>query len=73
VILLQIDLASNDELETICKGFYEIKNTSIFTWFSIPDVGHHRWLHGLIRHLFFNNKANYLIRTIRRIPNFLQL
>jgi hypothetical protein len=30
VILLQVDPASGDELETICEGCYEIENTSIF-------------------------------------------
>jgi hypothetical protein len=49
VILLQVDPASSDELETICEGCYEIENTSIFTWFSIPNVGHYRWLHDPIR------------------------
>ncbi len=42
VILLQINLASSDEPETVCEGFYEIEDTSIFAWFSIPDVGYFR-------------------------------
>jgi len=49
VILLQVDPTSIDELETIYEGCYEIKNTFIFAWSSIPDVGHYRWLHGSIR------------------------
>jgi len=49
VILLQIDLASSDEPETICEGCYETEDTSIFTWSSIPGVGHYRWLRNLIR------------------------
>jgi hypothetical protein len=57
VILLQVDLASGDEPETVCEGCYKIENTSIFTWFSIPNVGHYRWLHGLIRQLLPNSKA----------------
>ncbi len=50
VILLQVNPASGDELETVydCEGCYETKNTSIFAWFSIPNVGHYHWLHGLI-------------------------
>jgi hypothetical protein len=40
MILLQVDPASSDELETICKGFYEIENTSIFAGSSIPNVKH---------------------------------
>jgi len=31
VILLQVDPASSDELETVCEGCYEIEDTSIFT------------------------------------------
>jgi hypothetical protein len=31
VILLQVDLASGDELETVCEGCYQTENTSIFT------------------------------------------
>jgi hypothetical protein len=34
VILLQIDPASGDELETVCEGCYEIENT----WFLVLDV-----------------------------------
>ncbi len=48
VILLQVDLAFSDELEIICEGCYETKNTSIFTWFSIPGVEHYSWLHSPI-------------------------
>ncbi len=73
MILLQVDLASNDELETIYEGCYEIKDISIFAWSSIFSVGHYYWLRGLIRWLPPNSKADYLIRAIRRILNFLQL
>ncbi len=73
MILLQIDLAFNDELETVCEGCYEIENISIFAWFSISSVGHYHWLRGPIRRLPPNSKANYLIRTIRCIQDFLQL
>ncbi len=69
VILLQVDPASGDELE----GCYETEDTSIFTWSSIPGVGHYRWLRGPIRQLPPNSKADYLVRTIRRILDFLQL
>jgi hypothetical protein len=73
VILLQIDPAFSDEPYTVCESCYEIKNTSIFAWFLVPDVGHYRWLQGPIRQLFPNSKVNYLVRTIRRILDFLQL
>ncbi len=33
VILLQIDAASGDELETVCEGCYETKDIFIFAWF----------------------------------------
>jgi hypothetical protein len=49
VILLQVDPASGDELETVCEGCYEIEDISIFTWSSVPGVGHYCWLHSLIR------------------------
>ncbi len=71
VILLQVDLASGDEPETVCEGCYETKDTSIFAWSSVPGVGHYRWLHGPIRRLPPNSKADYLVRTIRRILDFL--
>jgi hypothetical protein len=73
VILLQINFTFDDELETIYEGFYEIKNSSIFAWSSIPGVGHYCWLHDLIRQLLFNNKVNYLVHTIQHILDFLQL
>jgi len=73
VIVLQVDLASDDEPETVCESCYETENTSIFAWFSIPDVRHYRWLRSLIRRLPLNNMADYLVRTIRRILNSLQL
>jgi hypothetical protein len=73
VILLQIDPASGDEPETVCEGCYEIEDTSIFAWSSVPGVGHYRWLRGPIRRLFPKSKADYLVRTIRRILDFLQL
>jgi len=71
VILLQVDLASGDEPETVCEGCYEIEDTSIFAWSSVPGVGHYRWLRGLIRRLPPNNKVDYLVHTIRRILDFL--
>jgi hypothetical protein len=49
VILLQVDPASGDEPETVCKGCYETEDISIFAWSSVPGVGHYRWLRGLIR------------------------
>jgi hypothetical protein len=73
VILLQVDLASGDEPKTICEGCYETKDISIFAWFSIPGVGHYRWLRGSIRRLPPNSKADYLVHTIRCILDFLQL
>jgi hypothetical protein len=73
VILLQVDPTSGDEPETICEGCYEIKDTSIFAWSSIPNVGHYYSLRGPIRRLPPNSKADYLVRTIWRILDFLQL
>ncbi len=71
VILLQVDLAFSPKLETLCEGCYETKDTYIFAWSSVFGIGHYRWLHGSIRRLPLNNKANYLIRIIRRILDFL--
>jgi hypothetical protein len=71
VILLQVDPASSDEPETVCEGCYETEDTSIFAWSSVPGVGHYRWLRGPIRRLPPNSKADYLVRTIRRILDFL--
>jgi hypothetical protein len=73
VILLQVNPTFIDEPETICEGCYKIENTSIFTWSSILGVGHYCWLCGPIRRLPLNSKANYLVHTIRRILDFLQL
>ncbi len=72
VILLQVDPASGDEPETVCEGCYETEDTSIFAWSSVLGVGHYRWLRGPIRRLSPNNKADYLVRIIRRILDFLQ-
>jgi hypothetical protein len=73
VTLLQVDPASSDEPKTVCEGYYEIKDTFIFAWSSVPNVGHYCWLRGPICQLLPNSKADYLIRTIRRILDFLQL
>jgi len=73
VILLQVNPASGDKPETICEGYYETKNISIFAWSSIPGIRHYCWLHSLIRLLPLNSKANYLVHTIRCILDFLQL
>jgi hypothetical protein len=73
VILLQVDPVSSDEPETVCEGCYETEDTFIFAWSSVPGVGHYRWLCGPIRRLPRNSKANYLVRTIQRILDFLQL
>jgi len=71
VILLQVDLAFDDEPEIIYKGFYKTKDTSIFAWFSISGVKHYHWLCGPIYQLPLNSKINYLVITIRRILDFL--
>jgi hypothetical protein len=73
VILLQVDPAFGDELETVCEGCYETEDTSSFAWSSVPSVAHYRWLRGSIRRLPPNSKADYLVRTIQRILDFLQL
>ncbi len=73
MILLQVDLTSNDEPETVCEDYYETKDTSIFAWFLIIDIGHYRWLRDSICRLPPNSKVDYLVRTIRHILNFLQL
>jgi hypothetical protein len=56
MILLQVNPTSCDE-QTVCEGCYEIENTSIFAWSSIPGVGHYHWLHDPIHQLLLNNKA----------------
>jgi hypothetical protein len=71
VILLQVNPAFGDEPEIVCEGCYKIKDTSIFVWSSILGVGHYRWLHGPIHQLPPNSKADYLVRTIRCILDFL--
>ncbi len=71
VILLQVDPASSDEPEIVCEGCYETEDTFIFAWSSVLGVGHYRWLCGPIRRLPPNSKADYLVRTIRRILDFL--
>jgi len=73
VILLQVDRTFGDEPETVCGGYYETEDTSIFAWSLVPSVGHYRWLRGPIRQLPPNSKADYLVCTIRRILDFLQL
>jgi hypothetical protein len=73
VILLQVDPASSDELEIVYEGCYETEDISIFAWSSVPNVRHYRWLRGPIRRLPPNSKADYLVRTIQRILDFLQL
>jgi hypothetical protein len=71
MILLQVNPTFGDEFETVYEGCYETENTSIFAWSSIPNVGHYRWLHGPIRQLPPNSQAEYLVRIIRRILDFL--
>jgi hypothetical protein len=71
VILLQVNLASGNEYEIVCEGFYKTKNTSIFAWSSILGVGHYHWLCSPICQLLLNSKADYLVRTIRNILDFL--
>ncbi len=73
MILLQVDPVFGDEPETVCESCYETKDTSIFAWSSVHGVGHYRWSRGPIRQLPPNSKADYLVRTIRRILDFLQL
>ncbi len=73
VILLQVDPISSDEPETVCEGCYETENTFIFAWSLVPGVGQFCWLRDSICRLPPNNKADYLVRTIPRILDFLQL
>jgi len=48
VILLQVNLASGDEPETVCEGCYETENILNFAWSLVPGVGHYRWLRSSI-------------------------
>ncbi len=56
VILLQVDPTSNDEFEIICKGFYKIRDTLIFAWFSTPVIGYYHWLLSSIHQLFLTTR-----------------
>jgi hypothetical protein len=49
VILLQVDPTFNDEPKNIYESCYEIEDTSIFAWSSIPEVEHYHWLRSQIR------------------------
>ncbi len=71
VILLQVDLVSGDELEIVYEGCYKIEDTFIFAWFSIPGIGHYCWLCDSICRRPLNIKADYLVRTIQHILDFL--
>jgi hypothetical protein len=73
VILLQVDLAFGDEPKIVYEVYYKTEDFSIFAWSSILGVGHYCWLRSLIRQLLLNNKADYLVRTICRILDFLKL
>jgi hypothetical protein len=73
MILLQVNFVSSNEPKIVCEGCNEIEDTSIFAWFSIIGARHYRWLHSTIHRLPPNNKADYLVHTIRHILNFLQL
>ncbi len=73
VILLQVDPTFGDEPKTVREGCYEIEDTFIFAWSLVIDIGHYRWLRGPICRLPPNSKVDYLVRTIRRILDFLQL
>ncbi len=73
MILLQVNFVFNDEPKIVNEGCYETEDTFIFAWSSVPGVGHYRWLHGPIRRLPPNSKANYFVCTIRCILDFLQL
>jgi hypothetical protein len=73
VILLQVDPTFGDEPETVYEGCYRTEDTSNFAWSLVLGIGHYRWLHSPIHRLPPNNKADYLIRTIRCILDFLQL
>jgi hypothetical protein len=53
-----------DEHETICEGFYEIEDASMFAWFSILGVGHYRRLCCPFCQLPPNSKMDYLVRII---------
>ncbi len=50
----------NDDVRLHCR-----------TW--VPGDGHYRWLRGLINPLPLEHRAEYLVRTIRCILEFLQL
>ncbi len=56
MILLQIDPTFGDKPKTSYEGCYKTKDVSIFTWSSVPNVGHYRWLRGPICQLPSNNK-----------------
>jgi hypothetical protein len=73
VILLQVNRTFGDELETVCEGCYKTGDTSILAWFLIPSFGHYRWLCSPIHWLPLNSKVDYLVHTIWRILDFLQL
>jgi hypothetical protein len=50
---------------------YEIENIFIFAWSLVPSIGHYCWLCGPIHWLPPNSKVDHLVRTIRRILDFM--
>jgi hypothetical protein len=73
VILLKINLASNDELETISKGFTKLKTPLSLHGFQFlaldTIVG---YVVQFVDYLLITRR-NYLVHTIRRNLNFLHL
>jgi hypothetical protein len=51
----------------------EDDNVRFHCWTWVPGDGHYRWLRGPINPLSMEHRAEYLICTIRRILDFLQL
>jgi hypothetical protein len=63
-ILLEVELAINDNLELFYDDIYEGDEAKVLACSLTPSIGHYHWLHCQINQLPSNRKTKHLIQII---------
>ena len=48
MIVFEVELAHGSSGEAIFVGRFHTEETEVHAWSQVKDVGHYRWLHGIL-------------------------
>jgi hypothetical protein len=73
VIVLEVEAMLVGGHQVVFERCFENTNVGYMVTRFSNDIGHRRWLQGLLNHLGGERRANYIAEVLRRILEFLHV